>query len=133
MEVSGTRITRKVTDFVPATARIRPLRDHIVLKPLQWKPSKILEVAYWGKTLRGEVLAIGPGVYPKQYSPDRKKTWDSKAFRPCDVKVGDIVELGGLEIAGYDFPLIQWGNQPVIICREADVTMVDDAAAEKAA
>lgn len=121
MNVSGVRISRKLTDLVGEHETIRPLRDHIVLLPLEWEPSKVIKVAYWGKTLRGKVLAIGPGVYPKQYSPDRKKTWDSKAFRACDVKVGDVVELGGLELHGYDFPIVQWGHQTVIICREADV------------
>lgn len=124
MEVSGIRIGRKVIDFIPATERIRPLRDQIVLRPLEWEPSKIIAVAYWGKTLRGEVLAIGPGVYPKQYSKDRSKSWESKQFRACDVKVGDIVELGGLELHGYDFPTLQWGDQTVVLCREADVTGV---------
>src|ERR1043166_8914231 len=111
MEVSGIRIGRKVTDLIPATENIRPLREHSVLRPLEWEPSKIVAVAYWGKTLRGEVLAVGPGVYPKQYNRDRSKSWDSKACRPCDVKVGDVVELGGLEIHGYDFPTVRWGDQ----------------------
>lgn len=126
MNSSGMRITRQHIDLVSQHDRIRPLRDHIVLLPLEWEPSKTIKVAYWGKTLRGKVLAIGPGVYPKQYSPDRKKTWDSKAFRACDVKVNDIIELGGLELRGYDFPEIQWGTQRVIICREADVTGIAD-------
>lgn len=127
MEVSGVRISRKVADIIPATERIRPLRDQIVLKPLEWEPSKVIKVVYGGKTLRGEVLAVGPGVYPKQYNRDRSKSWESKQFRKCDVKVGDIVELGGLEIHGYDFPTVQWGNDTVVIVREADVTGVCSA------
>lgn len=130
LEQSGVRIGRKRVDFVPASATIRPLRDQIVVEPLPWEPSPILkklgvEVVWQGGVLRGKVLAVGPGHYPKQYNKDRSKCWDSKSFRPCDVKVGDIVELGGLEIHGYDHWLhIQWGDRKCIIAREADVTGV---------
>lgn len=124
LEKSGVRVGPKRVEFFSAQFNIRPLRDQIIVKPLAWEPSKILHVAYWGKTLRGEVLAVGPGHYPKQYSKDRSKTWDSKAFLPTDVKVGDIVELGGLEIRGYAFDEILWGDQTCVVCREADVTGV---------
>lgn len=124
LQQSGVRLDRKRVEFIPADSTIRPLRDQIVIKPLAWEPSKIIDVVYRGKTLRGEVLAVGPGVYPKQYNKDRSKSWDSKAFRPCDVKVGDVVELGGLEIRGYSFDEYLWGDQPIVMCREADVTGV---------
>lgn len=129
LEQSGVRISPKRIEIIDAHETIRPLRDQIVVKPLPWEPSpylksKGIEIVWHGKALRGEVLAVGPGCYPKQYSKDRSKSWDSKIFRPCDVKVGDIVELGGLEIKGYDFPEVRWGSQSVIVCREADVTGV---------
>lgn len=130
MEVSGIRLGRKRVDFIPATENIRPLRDQIVVRPLPWEPSpylksKGMEIVWQGGVLRGEVLAVGPGHYPKQYNKDRSKCWDSKAFLPTDTKVGDIVELGGLEIHGYDHWLhVQWGDQKVIIASERDVTGV---------
>lgn len=124
LEQSGVRLGRKRLDIIPKESTIRPLRDQIVVKPLSWVPSAIIEVVYTGKTLRGEVLAVGPGCYPKQYSKDRKKSWDSKAFLPVDVKVGDVVELGGLELRGYQFDEFLWGDQHIVICREADVTGV---------
>jgi co-chaperonin GroES (HSP10) len=132
IEQSGVRIGRKRVDIIPKDATIRPLRDQIVIKPLKWEPSPILaklgvEIVYQGKTLRGEVLAVGPGHYAKQYNKDRSKSWDSKQFTPCDVKVGDIVELGGLEIRGYAFDELLWGDQPIVVCREADVTGVISA------
>jgi co-chaperonin GroES (HSP10) len=127
IEQSGIRMGRKRTDVIPADCAIRPLRDHIVVKPLDWEPSKILaelgaKIVYQGKTLRGEVLAVGPGCYPKRYNKDRSKSWDSTQFRPTEVKVGDVVELGGLEIRGYQFDELMWGNQRIVMCREADVT-----------
>jgi co-chaperonin GroES (HSP10) len=112
-------------DYLPADTKLRPLRDHIVVKPLKWEPSKIIEIAGdKRKPLRGVVVAVGPGCYPKLYNKDRSKTWDSRQFRPCDVKVGDTVELGGLEIDGYLFPKIVIGNEVHVLCREADVAGV---------
>lgn len=127
LEQSGVSLNRKRVDRIAADAKIRPLRDQIVIKPLAWEPSKILEVVYRGKTLRGEILAVGPGHYPKKYNRDRSKSWDSKQFVPTQVKVGDVVELGGLELRGYAFDELLWGNQPVVVCREADVTGVVSA------
>lgn len=129
LEQSGVRIGRKRVDIIPKDQNIRPLRDQIVVKPLNWEPSPILkqlgvEIIWQGKTLRGEVLAVGPGHYPKQYSKDRTKSWDSKTFVPTEVKAGDVVELGGLEIKGYAFDELLWGDQPIVVCREADVTGV---------
>jgi hypothetical protein len=40
------------------------------------------------------------------------------------VKVGDIVELGGLEIGGYLHCTIMWGLKEVVVCREEDVAIV---------
>jgi co-chaperonin GroES (HSP10) len=128
VEQSGVRIGRQRVDIISGDARIRPLRDQIVVKPLPWEPSPYLksigaEIVWKGGVLRGEVLAVGPGHYQKQYNKDRSKCWDSKQFTPCDVKVGDTVELGGLEIHGYDHWLtIQWGSDKVIVASERDVT-----------
>lgn len=128
MEQSGVSLNRKRIDRIPADENIRPMRDQIVVKPLPWEPSPYLkslgvEIVWKGGVLRGEILAVGPGHYQKQYNKDRSKTWDSKQFTPCDVKVGDIVELGGLEIRGYEHWLkVQWGSEIVIIASERDVT-----------
>lgn len=119
---SGVRIERRTTDLVPKEAKIRPLRDHIIVRPLEWEPSKVLKIAgSTRQTLRGTVVAVGPGHYPKRYNRDRSKTWDSKSFQRTQVRVGDTVELGGLEIDGYSFPQILIGNELHLICREADV------------
>jgi hypothetical protein len=124
---SGIRMGNEVLDFVPATSKLRPLRDVIVVEPLKWQPSKTLEVVYDGKPLRGIVRAVGPGCYPKRYDGPkgkRTKSWDSTQFRPCDVKVGDIVELGGLELGGYLHQTFMWGTTECVLCREEDVAIV---------
>ena len=129
IEVPGVRVGNESITCVPAEASIRPLRDNIVIEPLEWKPSTTIEVVYHGKPLRGRVVAIGPGRYPKLYNGpkgQRSKTWDSKSFRKTEVKVGDIVELGGLEIRGYLFSTVRWGSKEVIVCSEQDVAIVYD-------
>ena len=123
----GVRIGNESLTVIAKTERIRPLRDQIILEPLPYEPSKIIEVVYRGKTLRGKVKAVGPGCYRKIYNGpkgQRSKTWDSKYFTPTEVKVGDIVELGGIEIQGYLHPTILWGGKEHVVCREQDVAII---------
>lgn len=120
----GIRIGNETLSFVPRETKVRPLRDHIVVEPLDWQPSRIISTVYRGKPLRGIVRAVGPGCYPKRYNGPkgkRTKTWDSKAFRPTDVKVGDTVELGGIEIGGFLHPTFRWGDKEMVLCREEDI------------
>jgi co-chaperonin GroES (HSP10) len=122
LESSGINLgERQAPNALPAHATLRPLRDHILVKPLEWNPSKVLAVVKRGRPLRGVVVAVGPGTRPWRYNRDRSKRWESKAFRPCDVKVGDTVELGGLEIDGYSLPQVMIGNEVHVIAREEDV------------
>jgi len=124
----GTRIGNESFDSVPAQAKIRPLRDQIILEPLPWPFSDIIDVVYTGRPLRGKVKAIGPGTYPLKYNGPkgkRTKSWQGKAFRPCDVRVGDIVQIGGLSIDGYLFPTFRWGKVEHVICSERDVTGIE--------
>lgn len=125
MESSGVRLEGTRHEVIAPAERIRPLRDQIVVKPMEWNPSRTIQIAgNTRRTLRGTVVAVGPGCYPKRYNRDRSKTWDSKAFQRTEVKVGDVVELGGLEIDGYSFPQVLIGNELHVICREADVAGV---------
>lgn len=125
MESSGVRLESQRHEVIAPTERLRPLRDQIIVRPLQWTPSRTIQIAGNARrTLRGEAVAVGPGCYPKRYNRDRSKTWDSPAFRPTQVKVGDIVELGGLENDGYSFPTVLIGTELHVICREEDVVGV---------
>lgn len=136
----GTRIGNELLTFVRADEQIRPLRDQLFIEPLPLDLKTSLNVVYRGKPVRGIVRAAGPGLHPKKYldsrgNPtqrrgDRKTAVLSKHYRPCDVKVGDVVDIGGLDIGGYLFPVIRWGDWDVVICREEDVTLVDEGATE---
>lgn len=120
--MEGIRLDEQPLCALPAGTKLRPLRDQIVVKALEWEPSKVIAVAgRSGHTLRGVVVFAGKGCYPKRYDSKRTKTWDSKAFRPTEAKVGDVVELGGLEIGGYDFFRLLIGNELHVICRDEDV------------
>jgi len=134
----GVRIGNETNSIVAEYEKIRCLRDQIVVEPLDWRPSKIIIVAgYQGKPLRGIVRVAGPGCYRIQYQDSvtgewgfsvpkgrRKAMRPSKVFRPCDVKVGDTVEFGGLEHGGYLFTTFLWGTKEMVICREEDVAGV---------
>lgn len=121
LQQSGVRIDRKAWDYIPATENIRPLRDRMLVEPIDWEPGGLKVFTTGGQPTCGKVLAIGPGVYPTKYSKDRSKSWSSKAFRKCDVEVGDIVQL-----EEYPYPQVQWGDRIVLVPREEDVTGVLD-------
>src|SRR5690349_16089480 len=92
-------------DYFPAGTKFRPLRDQIIVKPLPWQPSTIIEVAgNKRKPLRGVVVAVGPGQRQKKYwrnaQGQRCKVGETGVVIPISVKPGDVVELGGLERDG---------------------------------
>jgi hypothetical protein len=122
--IDGTRVKNRTLTFVPAEAQVKPLRDRIIVEPLDWRPSAVIDVVYHGETLRGRVAAVGPGRHPLKYDGPkgkRTKSWEGKPFIKTEVKVGDVVELGGLEIRGYLFTSFLWGSKEHIICQENDV------------
>lgn len=117
------------------TGSLRMMGDRILLKPLEWDASKTIIAIRHGRPVRGEVIAVGPGAYPKRYrsgkrdGKDFRKSYETKTFRPTEVKPGDIVELGGLSTfdgAGYIFQEVLIGNEVHLICQEADVAVVRD-------
>jgi len=129
MSTTGVRIGHESYDSVPAEAQVRPLRNQLIIEPIPWPFSNTIEVVYTGRPLRGKVRATGPGTYPKRYDgPKGKRTrsWPSKQFRPCDVQVGDIVQLGGLSLGGYLFTTFRWGDKECVVCTEDDVTAIED-------
>jgi hypothetical protein len=125
----GLTLTPRTLNFIPASSRLRPLRDQMIVAPADVVHSRILIVPPSGKPVRGKVLAIGPGHYPTQYDHrdkhKRTKSWAGMTFMPTEVKVGQIVHLGGMEIGGYSFEGMYWGDKYVIHCREQDVAGVE--------
>jgi hypothetical protein len=123
-----------VTQIVCNTPdQLRLLGDRILLRPLDWKPSEVIDVVRHGRPLRGEVMAVGKGHHPLKYKPHHdgkhKIVEYRKRFQPTEVKVGDVVELGGLNVFdgnGYDFPEVVVGNEMMLIITERDVAGVQE-------
>lgn len=125
------------TEILAGGTRLRMLRDRLLLRPLDWEPSKILTVVRNGRPLRGEVISVGPGRLYRRYKPHptdpgKRIYVETGAFIPTQVKVGDIVELGGLNAydgQGYNFPQVTIGTETFIIVQEQDVVGVREQAA----
>jgi hypothetical protein len=127
--VAGTRIGNESSEVIPESSSLRPILNQIIIEPLEWRPSDIISVVYRGRTLRGKVKAVGPGKYGWKYDGrkgKRTKRWLSKHFVPTQVKVGDIVELGGLELEGYLHKTFIWGTKEHVVCTEDDVAAILD-------
>lgn len=123
---NGVRIEHEPEMFPEGTV-LRPLRDQIFVRPLDWQPSKIILIAgNKRKPLRGEVVFVGPGQRVKKYWRNHHghltKVGETGQVIPTEVKPGDIVELGGLEIDGYAFKQVTIGHQVLVLCQEQDVT-----------
>lgn len=123
--------------MVPAECTLRPLRDQMIVQPLDVVHSRILIVPDANKPVRGIVLAVGPGHYPMRYQdargdylPDwnrakRAKSAAGTRFVPTGVKVGDVVQLGGMEHGGFSFEGFYHGDKYCIHCREMDVCGIE--------
>ena len=127
MSVSLNAHERKAPAYFPAGTKFRPLRDQIIVKVLPLKLSETIIADWKGRAVRGVVEAAGPGTYPYIYTTgkrdgkDFKSKRESRVFRKTEVKVGQIVQLGGMEIEGYRFRRIYVGHEEHVICQEADV------------
>jgi co-chaperonin GroES (HSP10) len=117
----------RLQTIVPADKQIRPLRDVLIVEPLDVVLSGIIVTIEFKRPMRGIVKAVGPGHYPWRYNGEkgrRTKTWKSRMFQPTEVKVGDVIELGMVDGDGYNFQTFLWGDRVHLICREADVSGV---------
>jgi len=130
--VSGKRLNDAASlTFITAGETLRPLRDHIIVKVLPPKWASAIAVEYRGEALRGEVVAAGPGVHPNWHERGKKDGKDyhtvrpGKIFRPTEVKIGDIVELGGAEIGGYLWQRVNYRGAECVVVREQDVCGIE--------
>ena len=130
--VRSAELSQAGRTIVRSDETIRPRLDYLLVEPLARDLSKTLEVIEHTKPVRGRVIAVGPGTHPKvYYDREGRKTEDrsqrhefrySSRFLPTQVKPGDLVELGGIDLGGYAFPTITWGDKKYLICRELDVS-----------
>jgi len=123
-----------MTEIVKGSLRM--LGDRILVKPMEWDASRVIHAIRYGRPVRGRVVAVGPGCYPNRYRTGKRdgkpwrKSYATKIFIPTEVKPGDIVEVGGLNVfdgKGY-FPLWEGliDNELHLIYSEKDVAIVRD-------
>jgi hypothetical protein len=121
----GVRMTDENLTFIAAGVHIRPLRDQMVVEPLDVVHSRYIVTPPGGDPVRGIVKAIGPGLYRKQYdSKDkhkRTKVWEGMQFVPTEVKVGETVLLD----PHLKFEQFFWGDVLHIHARQEDVCGVE--------
>jgi co-chaperonin GroES (HSP10) len=121
-------------EFFPAGTVLKPTLDRVLIKVLPWNPSRRLKIVSQMRPIRGQVVAVGPGGWQKRYylndKGERYKVGETGRKQLMDLKVGDVVDVGGLEIRGYSFMEIMIGHERHIMCQEADVAIVDDDPSE---
>jgi hypothetical protein len=126
---NGVRLRDNSLNFIAGT--VRPLREKLVIRPMPPALSQTIAANWNGEAVRGQVISAGPGTYPRIHEKGIKdgKPWrsvrDLAAFRPCDVKPGDIVLLGGMEIGGYLWPHVLIDGVDHILCSEQDVCGIE--------
>lgn len=83
----------------------RPLRDYLVVRPLDDAQAGLVHVVRSGRPRRGEVLAVGPGHPGK----------------PLDTRVGDIVQFTDV----MTYPTVYEDLTRLLIIQEADVCAIE--------
>lgn len=117
---------------IPAGTTLRPLRDQVVVRVEDLKLSDTIIANWSGKPVQGTVVAVGPGHYPKIHrrgthdGRDFHEVSESKHFQPTELKPGDRVQFGGMEIGGYLFPQIGIDGHAHVLCQEADICVVEN-------
>lgn len=112
------------------------MREQIVVKVIEFGYSDILVETYRGEPVKGQVVATGPGRHRWRHYRGVKdgKSYhtikESAHFTPTDVKVGDIVELGGLERNGIPFLQVKMDGALHLVLSEQDVAIVHEDSRE---
>jgi len=124
-------------DAPPTGTRLRPLRDKILVKVMTKELSDSVIANWAGKPVLGIVVAAGPGRYPNIHTRGFRPGVNgepvpfheiriSKVFRPTEVKVGQVVEFGGMEIGGYALNQVFIDGELHILTSEQDVVAVHE-------
>ena len=91
---------------------LRPLRDRILVKPIERRASELIQAIHNELPTEGIVVAVGPGKFIK-----------GKRI-PLESKVGDHIKFG--EGDYLKFPEHWEGNQRYLVLQEADIACVVD-------
>ncbi len=108
---------------------IRPLRDLLVLRPINRTPGKVgylwmpdcgnADLATSGLC---EVVAVGPGARAVRFEDRRRRRVVRKGpFVPCACKVGDRVQLKAYDGKYAHERIVEHEGEQLIIVRERDI------------
>lgn len=121
----GVTMSDENITFIPAETKLKPLRDQMIVEPIDIVHSRLIVVPpHSSKLVRGKVLAIGPGHYPNKYDGPkgkRSKMIAGTVFVPTEVKVGQIVHLDGRGTGKGAFDAFYWGSKYCLHARQEDV------------
>jgi hypothetical protein len=126
----GVRQHDKALNFVQGEVQMRG--DYLIVKPLPPALSQTIAADWNGEAVRGKVIKAGPGCYPNIHQRGFKdgKPYHtikpSKVYRPTEVKPGDVVQLGGMELGGYLWKHVWLEGEDHILIDEDDVCFVED-------
>jgi len=123
------RLSNESISHIPASMTIRPLRDQMIVQPIDVMHSRRLIIPpHESKLVRAKVLSVGPGHYPNRYDgPKGKRTkmMAGTTFVPTEVKVGDIIHLDGRQTGTPAFEGFYHGEKYCIHCRQEDVAGIE--------
>lgn len=93
---------------------LRPLRDQIVVKPLERQASEVIHVIHSEKPNLGTVIAVGPGLRDKK-----------GRLKPLDLKPNDQIRYGTSQ-EYLSYPEYWEKGQKFLVLQEADVCFVTE-------
>ena len=93
---------------------LRPLRDRIVVRPIERVKSNVLHVIMDELPNTGEVLAVGPGEM------DRKGR-----FIPNPIEIGQRIRFGTAE-EYLSYPRVDVDGEELIVMSWKDVCFIED-------
>lgn len=131
----GAELGYKTTICIGADEIIRPLRDEVIIEPVDGVISALILVIEEKKPISGIVRAVGPGIWLKQYAARKPPVWypthspppkgqrtmirDSKIFRPTVTQIGDRIELD--LVRAQALQTFYWGDKIMLMAREEDI------------
>lgn len=93
---------------------LRPLRDRIVVRPIERVKSKVIHVVMDELPNIGEVLAVGPGERDKK-----------GRLIPNPIEIGQRIRFGGAE--NYlSFPRVKIDGEELLVMSWKDVCFVEE-------
>jgi len=93
---------------------LKPLRDRIVVRPIERVKSQVIDVIMEELPNIGEVLAVGPGEIDKK-----------GRLIPNPIEIGQRIRFGGMEDY-LSYPRFEDNGEELIVMSWKDVCFIED-------